>query len=43
MADQYEVRAEVTGIERNPIWTNATLVFVMYALKTINRCLYYEI
>lgn len=40
MADQYEVRAEVSGIEQNPIWTNTTLVSVMYALKTINQCLY---
>lgn len=33
MADQCEVRAEVSGMERNPIWTNTTLVFVINRLK----------
>lgn len=38
MADQHEVRAEVTGTKQNPIWTNKTLVFAMSALKI--QCLY---
>lgn len=42
MADQHEVRAEVTGMKQKPIWTNKTRVFALSALKSAIQCFFYE-